>query len=96
VLEGCGKYWRGCEMIKEVTAFKIVCDDCGEEFCDETSILSRNPICADIDFLLAMAEECDWQTVQDSHYCPNCHKKFKIKTEALEDIDHRVEKKTDD
>ena len=55
-------------MIRELTMFAVVCDECGQEVNvgDEIAWIDKG-------YALDMAWEADWVTVDDKHYCPDCY-----------------------
>ena len=55
-------------MIKEVTYYDIICDRCGNSLVDESGI-----IYPDKDSALMVAEQSEWNTIDDKHYCPDCY-----------------------
>jgi hypothetical protein len=55
-------------MIKEVTMFTVVCDNCGVDVNEGQQYSCWN----DKGFAEDMAMEADWIKEDDKHYCLNC------------------------
>lgn len=55
-------------MIKEVTMFTVVCDNCGAESGDDSEYSAWN----DKGFAEDNAMDCGWYKEEDKHYCEKC------------------------
>jgi hypothetical protein len=55
-------------MIKEVTMFTVVCDNCGVDVNEGQEYSCWN----DKGFAEDMAMDADWIKEDDKHYCPKC------------------------
>jgi hypothetical protein len=58
-------------MIKEIKVFTIVCDICGADLLKEDDEAGWD----DKDYLMEIAKDNLWATLEDKHYCPDCHTK---------------------
>jgi hypothetical protein len=61
--------FKNDNMIKEVTMFTVVCDNCGKDCNDGQEYSCLN----DKTYALDVAMESNWEKVDDSHYCPLCY-----------------------
>lgn len=68
-------------MIKEVTYYDIICDRCGKSFTEESETCYP-----DKDSALMVAEQSEWMTIGNKHYCSDCY-------ELDEETDEYVSKK---
>lgn len=55
-------------MIKEVKMFTAVCDNCGKDICEGEEYSCWN----DLSMIEMIADESDWHSEDDKHYCPDC------------------------
>ena len=55
-------------MIKEVTMFTVVCDNCGSDANEGEEYSCWN----DKGYAIDTAMELDWIEEDDKHYCPKC------------------------
>ena len=55
-------------MIKEITVYTIICDNCGKDVNKDSGYSGWD----DKDYVLDVARESDWHTEEDSQYCPDC------------------------
>ena len=55
-------------MIKEVTMYTVVCDNCGKDVNEWEEYSCWN----DAHFAQEIAMEADWIKEGDKHYCPDC------------------------
>lgn len=55
---------------QKVDSFCIVCDNCGETYCDDHSGFT---IFVDEIQANDYAQNSDWYNEGDKHYCDNCH-----------------------
>lgn len=56
-------------MIKEVTMYTVVCDNCGKDANEGSEFSCWN----DKEWAQEEAMECDWIKEGDKHYCPDCY-----------------------
>lgn len=56
-------------MIKELTMYTVVCDECGKHLDVADEIIAWQ----DKGSALDIAMEADWLTIDDKHYCPYCY-----------------------
>ena len=56
-------------MITTEQMFGIVCDNCKECFCDDSTGFA---FYSTKEFVLDQAKEGDWEVVNEKHYCPDC------------------------
>jgi len=56
-------------MIKEVTMFTLVCDNCGKDVNEDTDFSCWN----DKGVLKELADDQCWVEVEDKHYCHDCY-----------------------
>jgi len=56
-------------MIKEVTMYTVICDNCGKDLCEGQEFSCWN------DDLTAheLAMEENWIKEESKHYCPDCY-----------------------
>ena len=59
-------------MIKSLTYFTIICDDCGIDANAE----SEQSAWSNTNGAECSAECSDWHTDDKKHYCPNCYLKM--------------------
>ena len=71
-------------MVKEVTYYDIICDQCGKSLTEESG-----DCYPDTDSALMVAEQSEWLEIGSKHYCPDCY-------ELDEVTDEYVPKKGDD
>lgn len=57
-------------MIKEVTMYQCVCDDCGESLREDDKVAWESAASAEY-----VAEESDWFSYNNMHYCTECQNK---------------------
>lgn len=57
-------------MLKEVKMFTIICDGCGKDVNDDTEFSWWS----DESYLEEIADDSDWEKIDDKHYCTNCYK----------------------
>lgn len=55
-------------MIKEVTMYTVICDNCGHDVNKDAEYSAWN----DRDYAVECALESDWIEKDDKHYCPEC------------------------
>lgn len=55
-------------MIKEVTMYTVICDNCGSDSCSG----SEYSCWSDKSYAHEIAMESDWQTHEGKDYCPYC------------------------
>ena len=58
-------------MIKEVTMYTVICDNCGKDVCKDQEFAGWN----DKDYAVDIARDGDWYIGErtDRHYCADCH-----------------------
>ncbi len=56
-------------MIKEMTMYTAVCDECGQQLNVGDEIIAWN----DKGYAEDIAMDSDWVTDNDKHYCPDCY-----------------------
>jgi hypothetical protein len=56
-------------MIKEVTMYTVICDNCGKDVMEDQEYAGWN----DKDFAELEATESDWIKEKDNHYCNDCY-----------------------
>jgi len=56
-------------MIKEVIMYTVICDKCGKDSNEESEYAGWN----EKGYALEVAEEADFATIDDNHYCPDCY-----------------------
>lgn len=55
-------------MVKELTMYTVVCDNCGKDVNEGEEYSCWN----DKSFAQDIAMEADWLKEEDKHYCPKC------------------------
>ncbi len=55
-------------MVKEVTMYTVVCDNCGTDVCEG----AEYSCWGDSDYAKDVAIEADWANEGDLFYCPKC------------------------
>ena len=56
-------------MIKEVTMYTVICDNCCKDVCENEQYSAWN--CKD--FVESIAKDCDWYCEHGDHYCRDCY-----------------------
>lgn len=56
-------------MVKEITMYTVICDNCGKNVNDGQEIIAWN----DKNYAESIAIEANWIKEDDKHYCDTCY-----------------------
>jgi hypothetical protein len=56
-------------MVKEVKMYTLICDGCGQDFCEGSEFAAWG----EPDFVIDAAHEEDWIESEEKDYCPDCY-----------------------
>lgn len=56
-------------MIKEVTMYTVICDNCGKDVCEGSGYACWD----DKGYVKDIAIDSGWIKHEDKHYCSNCY-----------------------